>query len=183
MNEYQTMTGPAETGALAAAVRAGDEAAFNVLAERHRRELLVHCYRMLGSLHDAEDAVQDTFLRAWRYRESLKEGAPPRPWLYRVATNSCLDAIARDERRAVLAAKWTTASSGTPPGPDDVTWLQPIPNAMLEPIAPRDSDPEANSDPGDDRNCLPDRDPAPHAAATGGADPARRIGLVREGDR
>ena len=142
MNEYQTMTGPAETGALTAAVRAGDEAAFNVLAERHRRELLVHCYRMLGSLHDAEDAVQDTFLRAWRYRESLKEGAPPRPWLYRVATNSCLDAIARDERRAVLAAK-SAASSGTPPGPDDVTWLQPIPDSLLEPIAPRDSDPEA----------------------------------------
>ncbi len=143
MNEYQTMTGQAETGALAAAVRAGDQAAFNVLAERHRRELLVHCYRMLGSLHDAEDAVQDTFLRAWRYRKSLKEGAPPRPWLYRVATNSCLDAIARDERRAVLAAKSATASSGTPLGPDDVTWLQPIPDSMLEPIAPRDSDPEA----------------------------------------
>lgn len=69
--------------------------------ERHRHELLVHCYRMLGSMPDAEDAVQETWLRAWRYRDSLREGAPLRPWLYRVATNVCLDAIARDERRAV----------------------------------------------------------------------------------
>jgi len=74
-----------------------NEFASNV--ERHRRELLLHCYRMLGSLPDAEDAVQEALLRAWRYRDSLKEGAPLRPWLYRVATNACLDAIARDERR------------------------------------------------------------------------------------
>ena len=80
-----------------------NEFASNV--EHHRRELLVHCYRMLGSLPDAEDAVQETMMRAWRYRDSLKEGAPVRPWLYRVATNACLDAIARDERRAVLAAR------------------------------------------------------------------------------
>ena len=72
--------------------------------ERHRRELLVHCYRMLGSLPDAEDAVQETLLRAWRYRDSVKEGAPLRPWLYRVATNACLDAIARDTAR--LEAKF-----------------------------------------------------------------------------
>ena len=78
---------------------------FASTVEHHRRELLVHCYRMLGSLEDAEDAVQETLLRAWRYRDSLKEGAPLRPWLYRVATNACLDAIARDERRAVLGAK------------------------------------------------------------------------------
>jgi DNA-directed RNA polymerase specialized sigma24 family protein len=65
-----------------------NEFASNV--ERHRREPLVHGYRMLGSLPDAEDAVQETLLRAWRYRDSVKEGAPLRPWLYRVATNERL---------------------------------------------------------------------------------------------
>jgi RNA polymerase sigma-70 factor (ECF subfamily) len=65
-----------------------NEFASNV--ERHRRELLVHCYRMLGSL---ADALQETLLRAWRYRDSVNEGAPLRPWLYRVATNACLESI------------------------------------------------------------------------------------------
>jgi RNA polymerase sigma-70 factor (ECF subfamily) len=101
MDQLKTMNGTGD--AAAAAIRAGDQSAFTVLAERHRRELLVHCYRMLGSFHDAEDALQDTLLRAWRYRESLEEGAPLRPWLYPVATNACLDAIARDHRRSALA--------------------------------------------------------------------------------
>jgi RNA polymerase sigma-70 factor (ECF subfamily) len=117
-----------------------NEFASNV--ERHRRELLVHCYRMLGSLQDAEDAVQETLLRAWRYRDTVKEGAPLRPWLYRVATNACLDAIARDERRAVLAARageqdeWTGQS-------EDVVWLGPIPNSAIEPPTPPEKTPEA----------------------------------------
>ena len=99
---------------------------------------------MVGSFHDAEDAVQDAFLRAWRYRESLKEGAPLRPWLYRVATNSCLDAIARDPRRSALAARTAGEGlAGTPPGPSEVSWLQPFPDVLLEPAAPRDSEPEA----------------------------------------
>jgi RNA polymerase sigma-70 factor (ECF subfamily) len=115
---------------------------FGSNVERHRRELLVHCYRMLGSLPDAEDAVQETLLRAWRYRDSLKEGAPMRPWLYRVATNACLDAIARDERRAVLAARAAT-DEGWAGEPEDVVWLGPIPDSVLEPSTPPATTPEA----------------------------------------
>lgn len=115
---------------------------FGSTVERHRRELLVHCYRMLGSLPDAEDAVQETMLRAWRYRDSLKPGAPLRPWLYRVATNACLDAIARDERRAVLAAR-AEADDGATGQPEDVVWLGPIPDSVLEPATPPERTPEA----------------------------------------
>jgi DNA-directed RNA polymerase specialized sigma24 family protein len=100
--------------------------------ERHRRELLVRCYRMLGSLPDAEDAVRETMLRAWRYGDSLKQGAPLRPWLCRVATNACLDAIARDQRRAVLGAR-AEADDGWAGQPVDVVWLGPIPDSVLEP--------------------------------------------------
>ena len=115
---------------------------FASAVERHRHELLVHCYRMLGSLPDAEDAVQETLLRAWRYRDSLKEGAPLRPWLYRVATNACLDAIARDGQRAVLAAK-AAEDYGWAGKPDDVVWLGPIPNSVLEPTTLPARTPEA----------------------------------------
>jgi RNA polymerase sigma-70 factor (ECF subfamily) len=114
---------------------------FASAVERHRHELLVHCYRMLGSLQDAEDAVQETLLRAWRYRDSLKEGAPLRPWLYRVATNACLDAIARDQRCAVLAAK-AAADGGWAGKPDDVVWLGPIPDSVLDPPTPPERTPE-----------------------------------------
>jgi len=114
---------------------------FASTVERHRHELLVHCYRMLGSMPDAEDAVQETLLRAWRYRDSLKVGAPLRPWLYRVATNACLDAIARDQRRAVLAAR-AAADDDWAGNPDDVVWLGPIPDAVLEPPTPTASTPE-----------------------------------------
>jgi RNA polymerase sigma-70 factor (ECF subfamily) len=115
---------------------------FTSTIERHRRELLIHCYRMLASLPDAEDAVQETLLRAWRYRDSLKEGAPLRPWLYRVATNACLDAIARDERRAVLAAR-AAADDDWVGQQEDVVWLGPIPNSVFEPATPPASTPEA----------------------------------------
>ena len=117
---------------------------FGTAVERHRRELLVHCYRMLGSLPDAEDAVQETSLRAWRYRDSLKPGMPLRPWLYRVATNTCLDAIARDERRALLGAK-AEADEVWTGEPEDVVWLGPLPDSALEPPAPSANTPEAKA--------------------------------------
>jgi RNA polymerase sigma-70 factor, ECF subfamily len=115
---------------------------FGSNVDGHRRELLVHCYRMLGSLPDAEDAVQETLLRAWRYRDSLKEGAPLRPWLYRVATNACLDAIAHDKRRAALAAS-AAADEGGAGVPEDVVWLGPIPDSVFEPSTPPARTPEA----------------------------------------
>src|SRR5262245_66270453 len=107
-----------------AAAAAGDAEAFRRLTEPYKRELHVHCYRMLGSFHDAEDALQEAFLRAWRYRESLKEGAPLRPWLYRVATNACLDAIARDHRRSELTRLAGEQDGGSSQvGAAEVTWL------------------------------------------------------------
>ena len=95
-----------------------DEAAFAELAERHRRELHVHCYRMLGSFQDAEDAVQETFLKAWRARATYEGRATVRAWLYRIATNTCLDLLTR--RRP------EPATGG------EVRWLQPYPDSLLD---------------------------------------------------
>ena len=125
--------GVAEAGVLTAA-RAGDEAAFSALVERHRRELQVHCYRMLGSLEDAEDLVQETFLRAWRKRETFRADSSFKAWLYGIATNACLDALARRPRVASHAG-------GRPLG--EVPWLQPYPDRLLESPAPSDEEPEA----------------------------------------
>ena len=101
-----------------AAAQAGDEAAFSALVERHRRELQVHCYRMLGSFEDSEDQVQETFLRAWRRRETYQGRSTFRAWLYRIATNACLDALEARPRQ-------------TPKDPADIPWLQPYPDALL----------------------------------------------------
>src|SRR6476469_4840492 len=107
-----------------------DEPAFAGLAERHRRELHVHCYRMLGSFEDAEDTVQETLLRAWRRRETFEGRSTFRAWLYRIATNACLDLLAR--RRPV------PATGG------EVLWLQPYPDRLLDELPAGDTDaPEA----------------------------------------
>lgn len=91
------------------AARAGSADAFERLAEPYRRELQVHCYRMLGTIEDAEDAVQETYLRAWRRLDSYAGSAPFRAWLYGIATHACLDALRRRKARV-----WPTDVS--PPG-------------------------------------------------------------------
>jgi RNA polymerase sigma-70 factor, ECF subfamily len=112
-----------------AAATAGDEAAFAAIVDRHRRELQVHCYRMLGSFEDSEDLVQETFLRAWRSRDSYQGRSTFRAWLYRIATNACLDALEKRPR--------------TPTASAEVPWLQPYPDRLLEDAAPSDAEPDA----------------------------------------
>jgi RNA polymerase sigma-70 factor (TIGR02960 family) len=110
----------------------GTERDFADLAERYRRELHVHCYRMLASFDEAEDAVQETFLRAWRNRERFEGDTYFRAWLYRIATNVCLDMIRSRSRR--LRALRSFA---------EVPWLQPYPDRLLDEVAPVDQAPDA----------------------------------------
>jgi RNA polymerase sigma-70 factor, ECF subfamily len=133
-----------ESPETAAAIRAGDEVTFVALAERYRRQLHVHCYRMLGSLEDAEDLVQESILRAWRRRTSFEGRSSFRGWLYRIATNACLDFLRRRPPR-VLAPDVVPASdpSADLPAPAELPWLDPYPNRLLEPAAPADKEPEA----------------------------------------
>ena len=134
-----------EAGVVAAA-RAGDEDAFTRLVDRYRRELHVHCYRMLGSLHDAEDAVQETFLRAWRHRArfSLEGRWSFRAWLYRIATNACLDVLARRPRRVLPYDVAPAADpTATPPPAAERPWLEPYPDRLLGGIASPDPEPDA----------------------------------------
>jgi RNA polymerase sigma-70 factor, ECF subfamily len=123
-----------------------DEAGFALRFERHRGELRAHCYRMLGSFEDAEDLVQETFLRAWRGRAGF--GADGRfsfrAWLYRIATNACLDVLRRRPRR-LMPEEVAPAGDPTrpPPPPTDLPWLQPYPDRLLEPAAPEEDEPAA----------------------------------------
>jgi RNA polymerase sigma-70 factor (ECF subfamily) len=122
--------------ALIEAATAGDESAFATLAERHRRELQVHCYRMLGSLEDSEDVVQETFLRAWRSRAGFGTDGrwSFRAWLYRIATNACLDALDKTPRRLLASQLGPPAEVGDAPlPPQDLPWLEPYPDHLLAP--------------------------------------------------
>jgi len=125
---------------VAVAARNDDAAAFSALAERHRAELQVHAYRMLGSLEDAQDAVQDALLRAWRSRATYDGRSTFRAWLYRITTNACLRILERRPRRLVPYDAGPAAEVGAGPGaPTELPWLQPYPDRLL------DEDP----DPGD----------------------------------
>jgi len=139
-----TTSEPGAATPLPAAAAAGDAEAFQRLAAPHRRELTVHCYRMLGSLDDAEDAVQETLLKAWRRLAGFEGRSSVRAWLYRIATNVCLDALDHRARRILPAAIAGPADPGTPPAPDDpeMPWLQPYPDVLLE-----TADPDPDADP------------------------------------
>ncbi|MET0995343.1 MAG: RNA polymerase subunit sigma-70, partial [Mycobacterium sp.] len=123
--------------------RAGDGGAFRELTEPHRRELQVHCYRMLGSLQDAEDALQETLLAAWQGLEAFEGRASVRTWLYRIATNRCLNALRSASRRP--AKEWDIPG-GEPPEPTrlgEVVWLEPYPDVLLEGAVDMPLGPEA----------------------------------------
>jgi RNA polymerase sigma-70 factor (ECF subfamily) len=115
------------------AARGGDEDAFRQLIEPYRAELHAHCYRMLGSLHDAEDALQDALLRAWRGLHGFEAGRPLRPWLYRIATNASIDAAARRPKRILPIDHGAPAGPGGGPGAPvlERIWVEPYPDERL----------------------------------------------------
>ena len=120
--------------ALLEAARGGDEGAFAQLIEPYRRELHAHCYRMLGSLHDAEDALQEALLRIWRGLDRVRDRGALRAWLYRIATNASLDIVARRKRRLLPVEYAPAADPNQPPGQPvtDQVWIEPYPDETLE---------------------------------------------------
>ena len=123
--------------------RAGDGAAFDELTEPYRRELQVHCYRMLGSLEDAEDALQDTLLAAWRGLGAFEGRASLRTWLYQIATRRCLDARRAAGRRPAKAWDVPHVQPPEPSRLGEVVWLQPYPDALLDGLPASPPGPEA----------------------------------------
>ena len=132
------------TADLLSRARSGDGEAFRELAESHRRELQVHCYRMLGSLADAEDTLQETMLAAWQGIGGFdEERASLRTWLYTIATNRCLNARRAASRRPVREWDMSQFEPPVPTPRDEPVWLQPFPDAFLEGVVDHPSGPEA----------------------------------------
>jgi RNA polymerase sigma-70 factor, ECF subfamily len=123
---------------------------FDDLVRRYRRELHVHCYRMRGSFDEAEDHVQEVLLRAWRARDGFQGRSSERTWLYRVATNACLDTLRREARRAPARSSAPagpgsagTVLASTGPSVAAMPWLQPYPDVLLDELADAQPGPEA----------------------------------------
>lgn len=125
-----------EAAAFVAAVRSGDEDAFAALTEPYRRQLHIHCYRMLGSFDEAEDLVQETLLRAWRGRAGFEGRSLVRTWLYRIATNACLDHLETSSRRVQALESPQGAES------HDMGRLQPYPDRLLDQLASSEAAPD-----------------------------------------
>ena len=139
---------PDGEASLLAAARAGDRDAFGRLVESQRHSLLLHCYRFLGSLEDAEDLVQETLLRAWRRLDRFEGRSSFRHWLYRIATHACLDARDSRSRRMLPHDLGTAPNPAGPPEatPADIAWLQPYPDSLLELAVDPEPGPEARYD-------------------------------------
>jgi RNA polymerase sigma-70 factor (ECF subfamily) len=133
--------GDALGDATLARARAGDEGAFRELTEPHRRELQLHCYRIFGSVQDAEDIVQETLLAAWRGMETFEGRASMRSWLYRIATNRCLNELRARSRRP--KAVQTMSDAPEPTHLIEPVWLEPYPDVLLEGIPDRSPGPAA----------------------------------------
>jgi RNA polymerase sigma-70 factor (TIGR02960 family) len=132
------------TTTVLARAQAGDEEAFRELTDPYRRELQLHCYRILGSVQDAEDTLQETLLAAWRGLGQFEERASIRSWLYKIATNRCLNALRDTGRRSAAAARYQW--SALPPEPTrrgEPLWLQPYPDALLDGLPDTTPGPEA----------------------------------------
>ncbi|GII79508.1 RNA polymerase sigma factor [Sphaerisporangium rufum] len=143
--EASPARGRRPAGELAALARAGDGAAFQELVEPYRHELQVHCYRMLGSVQDAEDLLQETLLAAWRGIGGYQERASVRTWLYRIATNRCLNALRAGARRPPEQAAYRAEVPLPEPSHRraEPSWLEPYPDVLLDEIADREPGPEA----------------------------------------
>jgi RNA polymerase sigma-70 factor (TIGR02960 family) len=128
---------------LIARARAGDEKAFGELVDRHRHELQVHCYRILGSAHDAEDALQETLVTAWRGLPGFEGRASLRTWLYRIATSRCLNVLRADSRRITADGPQSWPDPPAPTRTTDVPWLEPYPDLLLDQVPDRRPGPEA----------------------------------------
>jgi RNA polymerase sigma-70 factor (TIGR02960 family) len=129
----------APDAALVAAAQAGDADAFGRLTQPYARELHLHCYRMLGSPLDAEDALQETLLRAWRHLDRFAPGTAFRAWLYRIATNVCLSALSRP-RDSILAGPYAPTEDG------ESIYLAPYPDALLDELPSAAAEPGARYD-------------------------------------
>jgi RNA polymerase sigma-70 factor (TIGR02960 family) len=133
-----------DTTDLIARARAGDHTAFRDLVQGHSHELQVHCYRILGSLQDAEDAVQETLVSAWRNLGEFGQRSSLRTWLYQIATNRCLSMLRADSRRPRIAPPVPEATLPEPTGAGDAPpWLEPYPDVLLDHLVDQRPGPEA----------------------------------------
>ncbi len=131
------------TTATMARARAGDADAFGELTEPYRRELQAHCYRLLGSAHDAEDIVQETLLAAWRGLSGFEERSSVRTWLYKIATNRCLNALRAAGRRPAARVPAPHLGAPAPSRRPEPLWLEPYPDALIDDLADAAPGPEA----------------------------------------